>query len=265
MQITENTPILERPFPANTRKMCFISDFDDFHDWAIIVPEGNFKTWLVFLHGHGSHGDQLFVREDISRLWLPLFQRESISVLSPNLRDNAWMCPAAAEDLHYLIHYLKVEYKASQFLFCSGSMGGTGNLIYAGLYPEDVSAIAALGAVVDLPAYYTWCLRQDNETVQEIAKAIFKAYGSTPEKNPQLFFSHSPINNPNIYTMPLYYSHGSNDIVMPVSQARLFNQKMKKFENFIYAEIPDGSHDSPLKTMNDALLFIKKKLSYKIG
>lgn len=40
---------------------------DGFADWALArLPESG-ADWVVCIHGHGSNGDQLYVREDIKK------------------------------------------------------------------------------------------------------------------------------------------------------------------------------------------------------
>jgi predicted esterase len=46
--------------------------------------------------------------------------------------------------------------------------------------------------------------------------------------------------------MPVYVCHGTNDQTIPVSQTRLLTARMAESHTFVYREIPDGHHDSPL-------------------
>ena len=51
---------------------------------------------------HGSDGMQLLTRSDLAP-WVQALKERCLNVLAPDLRDSAWMCPAAVEDLADLI------------------------------------------------------------------------------------------------------------------------------------------------------------------
>ena len=119
-------------------------------------------------------------------------------------------------------------------------MGGTGNLIYSILYPEDVDAVVSLGAATDLKSYLKWCLTQDKPVIREIAEAITTAY-----KENELT-KHSTLLNAEKLNMPVYFIHGGADETIPVEQARMLAEKLHDKADFFYEEIPNGNHDSPL-------------------
>lgn len=197
-------------------------------------------------HGHGSAGDQLYTRPDLRRAWFDNLQKTGAGILTVNLRGNAWMSPAASEDLRLLLQWMREEQGLQRTLFLSGSMGGTSNLIYATLHPEDVNVLVALGAVADIGSYHAWCLKQPVNIAREIGMAIQHSYAEAPLPLKVIFEKHSAIQNAARLTMPLYFAHGEEDALMPVSQARAFAEKMKCHEHFFYHETPGGNHDSPL-------------------
>ena len=227
-------------FPEGLKRLDYCSSVDDIEDYAYILPGNNPEFWIIVLHGHGSHGDQLYTRKDLRGIWFEPFQATGAGIITPNLRDNAWMSPTAATDMHALVNYLRSEYGLKKTLFCSGSMGGTGNLIYSILYPEDVDAVIARGAATNLKSYHQWCLKQEKPIVHEIAAAISTAY------NEEELEKHSTLHNAEKLTMPVYFSHGGADEVIPVEQARMLAVELKNKQDFFYKEIPDGNHDSPL-------------------
>ena len=233
--------------PDEVLKLDYVSSLDGFEDWAYIWPNTNTDIWVVVIHGHGSNGDQLYTRPDIRKAWLPQLLGYNVSILTPNLRDNAWMSPSAACDLHDLIGYLRVEYGAQRFVFYSGSMGGTSNLIYAVLRPRDVDCVVALGAATDLASYYNWCLKQKVPLLDEIADAISSSYGGVPDELPEMYKAHSVVRNfEKLTMMPIYISHGADDEIIPVSQVRQLNEKLSSNKNYRYVEIEGGEHDSPI-------------------
>ena len=227
-------------------KLEYVSSQDSFEDWAYIWPNANTDIWVVVIHGHGSNGDQLYTRPDIRKAWLGQLLAHNVSILTPNLRDSAWMSPNAAGDLHELLEYLRVEYGAQKFVFYSGSMGGTSNLIYAVLEPRDVDCLVALGAATDLSSYYNWCRKQKVPLLDEIADVISSSYGGRPEELPQVYEAHSVVCNFEKLTMPIYISHGIDDEIIPISQVRRLNEKLSSNKNYRYKEIAGGGHDSPI-------------------
>ena len=246
MKVLSINPVNGEYFPPGLKRINYQSAVDGFEDWALLLPGKNPSAWIIVLHGHGSTGDQLFARQDIREAWLPKFLDSGAGILTVNLRGNAWMSPAAAADLQELLQWMRLEHGLEKTLFYSGSMGGTSNLIYAILHPEDVNAVVALGAATDLAPYYFWCLEQPLEIVRQIASAIKEAYGGDPSSQKVLFQHHSVLQNAARLTMPIYFAHGESDVLMSVEQARNLARAMQHQKYCCYHEIPGGNHDSPL-------------------
>ena len=232
--------------PEGVLRIDYRSAVDRLPDWALARHEPESAVWVVCLHGHGSAGDQLYIRPDIRDSWLVEFKRLGLSTLTPNLRGDSWMGPAAEKDLHGLLDYVRGRFGGKRFLFFSGSMGGTANLIYAAMHPQDAQAVVALGAATDIGSYYQWCDRGDRPIHREIADAIRSSYGGTPEQLPGLYERHSALHNSSKLTMPVYLAHGGEDLTIPVSQARRLAEGMTGRKNFEFREISGGAHDSPL-------------------
>lgn len=233
------------------RRIVYRSGVDGAEDYALAGHKVDASLWVVMPHGHGSHGDQLFVR-DYLRPWLETFLAHDVGILTPNLRDNAWASPDAVADLHDLLAFARDAHGVEKFVFFSGSMGGTTNLVYAVIHPTDVAGLSALGAATDMPAYVRWCLNETHAvgTPTSIGKAIIKAYGGTPEDKPALYSRHSTLQNAGTLTMPVYTAHGSDDAFMPVEQVRQLAEQMGSARHFVYREIRGGAHDSPLELVD---------------
>ena len=246
MKIISFEKAIGEHYPEGLMRLDYVSDVDGLKDWAVLLPGENKELWIVVIHGHGSHGDQLFTRKDVREIWLPVFRATGAGILCVNLRDNAWMGPAAAADMHDLVNYLRISHGMKKTIFCSGSMGGTSNLVYAVLHPEDVNGLVIRGAATDIATYYRWCKTQDKPIIHEIAEAIRISYGGTPDENPELYRKHSALLNSEKITMPLFFIHGGADPIIPVEEARSLVEKIKKRKNIFYTEIPGGDHDSPL-------------------
>ena len=159
----------------NAKKYVVTSRIDGFKDSYHLHDAGAGSDCLVHLHGHNANGDQPFVREEIAAQLRPLVKKYNLSIFSPNLRNNAWMSPAAVADLRDMLLELKAKRKYKRFFFICGSMGGTGGLIFASQHPELVSGLAVLGAATDLPRYREYLLKYHKETGRDIFLEIAQA------------------------------------------------------------------------------------------
>jgi pimeloyl-ACP methyl ester carboxylesterase len=110
-----------------------------------------------------------------------------------------------------MLQYVSGHYGARTYVFFSGSMGGTSNLIYAINHPEDVAGMAVLGAVTDLATHYHRIKKRDHPLSRAIVRDIEIAYGGGPDQNPELYARHSVIRHVDRLTMPVYYTHGEKD------------------------------------------------------
>ncbi|NLF29683.1 MAG: alpha/beta hydrolase [Planctomycetes bacterium] len=222
------------------------SPLDGWEDRVFLrLPSGPGRPWVVVLHGHGSLGDQLFVREDIRRAWLPVFVEHDVGILAPDLRGNAWMGPAAEEDLNRQIAAVREAFDVPVFGLVGGSMGGTGVLIYAGLHPEDVGGVVAYCPATDLAdlvGSLAAAEKDGGEVIGEIRTAIEAAYG--PAGRSDTYARHSILANHRRLTMPVAVIHGDRDAMIPVSHARRLRERMGP--RLGYREIAGGDHDAPL-------------------
>jgi pimeloyl-ACP methyl ester carboxylesterase len=245
-------------FPHGVRRLAFRSGADGLEDWALLWPPEQGSHWCVNIHGHGSHGDQLYIRPDVRRNWLPRFRNRGLGILTPNLRNDSWMGPRAATDLHALLQVVRREFGAEQFTFVGGSMGGSCNLIYAVLHPEDVASVAAMCPASDMASFYGWCEAHTTPAVlKEILEAIRAQYDGSPMGRPDVYRRHSCQKNVERLTMPVYVAHGDADALVPVGQSRAL-ATLCRSPRFHYHEIPGGDHEAPIAAtiMDEALAWI---------
>lgn len=259
MKIVDFNSVTGGDFPVGIKRLEYDSGVDGVRDWGLLLPGRRRALWIVVLHGHGARGDQLYTRKDIRETWLPEFLNTGAGILTLNLRGNAWMSPAAAADLHDVLNYVRAEQGMQKAVFCSGSMGGTSNLIYGVLHPDDVAGIVARGAASDLASYCKWCRTQTRAILKEIADAICAAYGAAPEQAPDMFARHSALVNAARLRMSVYLAHGGADATIPVAQSRALAEKLSGKADFRYHEIPGGNHDAPLHDMQ-GLRFVLDRL-----
>lgn len=259
--------------PQGLQRLSYTSDVDGISDWAMMLPasaqtsagntgeanirKANAGTWLVNLHGHGSTGDQLFTRQDIRDNWLPRFTADGYGILAPDLRGNTWMSPAAVADLHALLNYMREHHTAQRFIIASGSMGGSGGLIYASQKPDDISGVIALCPATDLPSFFKWAASGlDNASCRQIHDAIGKHYNHDVDA----IARHSALAGCDRLTMPVYVVHGDADLTIPVDQPRMLAKAMQGKSSFHYHEQPGEDHDEPLWHMNEALDWLQARM-----
>lgn len=238
--------------PEEVQRFDYTSEVDGLCDWGLALPISG-DTCVVQIHGHGSSGDQLFTRLDMRDDWLPDIRKRGLGILTVNLRGNSWMCASAARDMHCVLSFAREKWGWNRFVFASGSMGGTSNLIYAALHPEDVAGVVALCPTTDLASYHAWCRKSALPIVLEIADTIEHFYGGTPKDMPSTYSAHSAVENSDKLRMPVFVCHGTADVTIPVSQSRELAGKMGDLASFEYVEIPDGDHEAPLRAFSQGL------------
>lgn len=223
-----------------------ISKVDGIEDWYMLCDAGRGTDCLVYLHGHGSHGDQLFVRADI-KARLQLIERLNLSVVAPNLRDNAWMCPAAVADLAELLTHCREKYAFRRYIFVSGSMGGTGALIFAVRHPELVSALGVMGGATKLRRYREF-LRGG---AKPIHREIFDAIGAHYREGD--YELHDVSAQAGKLAMPLAFYHGEADAIMPVTEMYDLRDRLADKPDARFFAIPGGGHDAPIPYFGEIL------------
>lgn len=242
------TPWQHSAAPAGAMKATYPRTAPDGRDgWAIWWPGERHDVCALYLHGHGSGGDQPYVRQDIRGLWVPELRKLGLGILSPHLGPTHWLAPWAAEELRSLIAAARDELGVRRFLIISGSMGGASALAYSVLHPEDIAAAVALCPVTDVGGFYRWCGTQtDPFLTDEARRAIEESYGGTPDTLPDVFAARSAVAHADRLTMPLLVIHAAGDAVVPVDESRRLVAAFRGRRNLTYIEMPGGHHDSPL-------------------
>ncbi len=212
------------------------------------------QVCVVILHGHGSLGDQLLTRQDIAEGWTKYLLEHDYSIIAPDLRGNAWMNELAVADLTQLLELEQERLKWRKLVIVSGSMGGTGGLIFAMRHPELVDGVAALGAATELHEYIEFLSHERSPILKEIHEALLKAYPNVELRNNNSVLFHSE----NL-TMPVMLVHGSADVIIPIDGSRRLAAMLSGRDNFQYRELPEGDHDAPLVYFQEALEWLMEK------
>lgn len=241
-------PVTSAGYPSGLMRLEYVSGADGALDDALLLPSRD-DRWVVCIHGFGGKSTQLFMRTDIKRAWLPCYLERGLGIAAPTLRGNSWMRPESVQDMDDLLEYLRSEYGARRFYFCSGSLGGTSNLIYAGLRPENVSGVISHAAACEMSEYYEYCLEGAGREAMlaDVAASIREAFGGTPAESPEAYRSRSTIYMvEQLQDIPICLLHGDADELMPVSQSRRFAAAMGASRCFRYLEIPGGNHNAAI-------------------
>ena len=217
-------------------------------DWYLVREGGVGRPCFVFLHGHGSGGDQLLKRADIREGWTAFLVRNGFSVISPNLGGNSWMSPAAAADLAAILRREKEILRWDRLFVVGGSMGGSAALIFARLHPELVDGVAALGAAPDPAAYMDWLVGGTLPVHADILAALRRAY-----PDGELARAHSAVEGfEALRGKPVVLIHAADDAVMPATGASALAARLSDDPAFLYEELPAGGHDAPLARFQSA-------------
>ncbi len=262
--IQSTLPLSYDKVPLQVEKIAFTSGLDGALDWAVLTPPpANHRDWVVMLHGHGSFGDQIYVRPDIRDQWIPAIRNNNLGILGANIRGNSWMNPQAAYDLAALILWLKSEKKARNIILTGGSMGGTSALIFAGLYPELLDGVVALCPASDLSTYVPWCEERRNKTpiLAQLADTIKERYNGSPSENPAVYAAHNAVTHAHKLKMPISVCQAAGDQIIPVEQARIFAHQLSGKMTFRYLELTGGHHDSAIPEFPSSLQWVLVRLA----
>jgi len=233
-------------FPQGTVRLSYASGVDGREDWTLFRPGDPSKPVLVYLHGSFSTGDQLFTRQDIRDHFLPVFLREGLGLLTPNLRGTTYMCPKTVVDTADLLDEVERRFAPrAGFLFLGGSGGASSAQVFALRHPERARGLIALGAC-DLVDRLNFARQSDQPVLQDLARAIITAYGGTPEKIPEVYEAHSVIAHADRLTMPFLLASGECDALIPVDKVREEAAALQHQPRFTYWEVKGGDHDAPL-------------------
>ena len=242
-------------YTETPEKITYTSKVDGASDWYMLCDAGRGTDCLVYLHGHGSHGDQLFTRADI-KTRLPIIAGLGLSVIAPDLRGNSWMNPTVVDDLADILATCREKYGFNRFVFVAGSMGGTGAMIFAVRHPELVDAVGVMGGATKLTRYCEFLRRRGKLPIhREILEAIEAHYDENA------YALHDVSAQAEKLTMPLYYAHGTADGIMPKTEMFDLRDKLDGRPGKIFRAIPHGGHDSPIPLFGEILEYLLEQLN----
>jgi len=123
-----------------------------------------------------------------------------------------------------------------------GSYGGYSAYWQLVQYPDLYAAGIAWIGLTDLDVMY-------EETMPHFKTELLEKNLGTPEDNPELYRERSPIEYAENLSAPALLVHGVNDRRVPVSQARLFRDRLEELgyeedDDFEYVELGEEGHAS---------------------
>jgi dipeptidyl aminopeptidase/acylaminoacyl peptidase len=125
-----------------------------------------------------------------------------------------------------------------------GSYGGYSAYWQMVQYPDLYGAGIAWIGLTDLEGMF-------EDTMPHFRTELMEKYLGTPEENPDLYEQRSPVTHAENLDAPLFLVHGVNDRRVPVSQARIFQEKLDELgyeegegADFEYRELGEEGHAS---------------------
>ena len=173
---------------------------------------------LLAFHGHGSDRWQ-FIRDARGecRGTRDVAARLGLILVSPDYRaKTSWMGPQAEADVVQIIAELRQRHKVGRVFLVGGSMGGTGVLTFAALHPELVAGVCSLNGTANLVEY------------DQFQDAIAASFGGTKSQVPDEYKKRSAELWPNKFTMPVAFTTGGRDELVPPHSVLRLAEKLKQ-------------------------------------
>lgn len=227
--------------------------YDEFEIGAILYDAGTRPSPLL-VNPHGGPRSQDTLRFNV---YAQVMAALGFSVLQVNYRGSTGRGRAFVEELigdwggaeqgdvasaveHVLDTYDWLD--DERVVVFGGSYGGYSAYWQLVQYPDLYDAGVAWIGVTDLVDIY-------ENTMPHFQTELMEKYLETPDDNPTLYEERSPATHAGNLSAPLLIVHGINDRRVPVSQARIFRDRLLE-EGFVedydfeYVELGEEGHAS---------------------
>ena len=205
---------------------------------------------VLAFHGHGSdrwqfindaRGECRGVRDVAARFGL--------IVVSPDYRGKtSWMGPAAEADVVQIIAELKQRRKIGRVFVAGGSMGGTAVLTFTVLHPDLVAGVCSLNGTANLIEYEKF---QDART---------SPFGGSKTDVPEEYKKRSAELWPEKFTMPVAFTTGGQDNVVPPQSVLRLVEKLKQAKRKVLAiHRETGGHSTTYEDTCTAMEFMLRE------
>lgn len=244
---------------------------DSAQNMDVYLPAGrdtaNTKV-VVFIHGGSwTNGDKHDFNEAIAAIRTQLQDYAIFNINYRFARNDLTRFPAQLSDVQSALEAIESkanEYKVNvnKVVLIGASAGAHLALLQA--YKNNNNG--KIKAVVDLfgPADLTDLYK--NHPIPDQARPVLVNFlGATPSAKPDLYFQASPINFISAKSVPTKIFHGSNDIVVPISQSDALKAKLEankiKVDMTIYQGEGHGWYGpNLLDTYQKTIDFIKENV-----
>jgi pimeloyl-ACP methyl ester carboxylesterase len=205
---------------------------------------------LIAFHGHGSDRWQ-FIKDsrgeckglrDAAKTFGLIF-------VSPDYRaKTSWMGPAAEADAVQIISELKTRHHVNRVFIAGGSMGGTAVLTFAALHPELVAGVCSMNGIANLMEYDKF---QDARTA---------SYGGSKTEKPDEYKKRSAEFSPEKFTMPVAFTTGGKDDVVPPQSVLRLAEKLKQSKRKVLSIHREaGGHSTTYEDTVTAMEFVLRE------
>jgi len=237
----------------------------------VYLPSGrdtaNTKV-IVFIHGGSwSNGSKNDFNEAIAAI---ITQLPDYAIFNINYRlakNDSTRFPVQLSDVQSALSFIeskKNEYKVNVNKVCLIGASAGAHLALLEAYKNNNDG--KIQAVVDLfgPANLTDLY--NNHPIPDQARSVLVNFlGTTPATNPDIYFQSSPVNFVNAQTVSTLIFHGSNDIVVPITQSNALKAKLEannvKVEMTVYQGEGHGWYgNNLLDTYQKTIDFIKENV-----
>jgi pimeloyl-ACP methyl ester carboxylesterase len=239
----------------------FTAEFDgSAQRYVLLLPaefdESKTADIVIALHGHGSDRWQ-YVRADRGecRGVRDVAARRRMIMISPDYRaTTSWMGPAAEADIVQLIARLREQYRVRHVYLAGASMGGTSVLIFAALHPDLVDGVLSENGTANMVEY------------DRFQDAIAASYGGSRSVQPDEYRKRSPELSPDQLTMPLAFTVGGRDTIVPPDSVRRLSRRLKggDRDDVLLIDHPDGGHATDYDDTVTAFEFVIRQAESRI-
>jgi len=202
---------------------------------------------LLAFHGHGSDRWQV-IRDARSECKgaRDVAARFGMIFVSPDYRaKTSWMGPLAEADTVHLIAELRQRHKVGRVFLVGGSMGGTAVLTFAALHPELVAGVCSLNGTANHVEY------------DKFQDAIAASFGGTKAQVPNEYKKRSAELWPEKFTMPVAFTTGGKDTVVPPPSVLRLAEKLKQAKRkVLLLHRENGGHATTYEDTVAALEFV---------
>lgn len=205
---------------------------------------------LLAFHGHGSDRWQ-FIRDARGECKgaRDVAARFGMIFVSPDYRaKTSWMGPLAEADTVQLIAELRQRHRVGRVFLVGGSMGGTAVLTFAALHPDLIAGVCSLNGTANLVEY------------DKFQDAIAASFGGTKVQVLDEYKKRSAELWPEKFTMPVAFTTGGRDTVVPPQSVLRLAEKLKQAKRkVLLLHREDGGHATTFEDTVAAAEFVLRE------